>query len=52
LEAFDTLQISTKRDIDDLRRENSSLKLKLSKTLNTLDDTLQDASAMKEKYER
>lgn len=46
------MSINCKREIEDLKRENNSLKLKLSKTLNSLDDTFQEAQTMKLKFER
>ena len=41
-EALDNLSILTKREIDDLRRDNSALKLRISKTLNNLEDTINE----------
>ena len=46
------MSVNCKREIEELKRENNSLKLKLSKTLNSLDDTFQEAQTMKLKFER
>lgn len=51
-EALDSLSILTKREIDDLRRDNSALKLRISKTLNNLEDTINEGQSVKAKFEK
>jgi chromosome segregation ATPase len=52
LEALDNLALSSKRDIDDLKRDNAALKLKLSKAMNQAEEANSESLAVKAKYER
>ena len=46
------MTLQSKREIDDLKRENGSLKLKISKLSNQLELTMTEAENLKARYER